>query len=408
MFPMMHYLRRMFKTVVQEVTHKPRTCDNSKCLPGATQTYMADGRPKSKYVFLSPWPVKPGSGVNAVILGLAEAMRERYDPVVVVTGWSLPPPGQIQLKLPDFAPLLREAAAFAVWFLPNMLRLRRVARSAVAMNPHFVGLELLPLLALRKLGLCPMVILSVHGADVSQATRASGVKAALYRSLFAAADLVVACSRSLESAVRTVSPSSNVVAIWNGVTRPPDLSEVRPMDAPYLVCVAGFVEKKAHDILLPAFREILRQRGDLKLVLIGNDGPCRASVFSLIQHLQLSDKVTVMSDLQNHQVLWWVRHAECLVLPSREEPFGIALLEAAVLGTPVVATRVGGVPEFVTDGVHGLLCEPERPDQLAAAVFATLSDPEKTRMRARAFKDRALALTWDRVFAEYRAKANLP
>jgi glycosyltransferase involved in cell wall biosynthesis len=369
---------------------------------------IASSGPKSKYVFLSPWPVKPGSGVNAVILGLVEAMRKRYDPVVVVTGWSSPAAGHIQVKLPDFAYPLRNAAAFAIRFVPNMFRLRRIARSAVAINPHFVGLELLPLLALRKLGLCPKVILSVHGADMSTAMLASGVKAALYRWLLAAADLVVACSTSLASVVRTVSPRANVVAIWNAVARPPELSQVRPINVPYLVCVAGFVVKKAHDILLPAFREILLQHSDLQLVLIGNDGPNRLSVLALIEHLQLSDKVTVMSNLPNHQVLWWVRHAECLVLPSREEPFGIALLEAAVLGTPVVATRVGGVPEFVTDGVHGLLCEPERTDQLASAVFATLSDPEKTRMRARAFQGRALDLTWDRAFAEYRAKADLP
>src|SRR5450432_3946126 len=112
---------------------------------------MAGDGPKSKYVFLAPWPVKPGSGVNGVILGLVEAMEQRYYPVVVVTGWTSPPTGQFQLILPDFAFPWRNAAAFAIRFVPNMLRLRRIARSAVAVNPHFVGLELLPLLALRKL-----------------------------------------------------------------------------------------------------------------------------------------------------------------------------------------------------------------------------------------------------------------
>jgi glycosyltransferase involved in cell wall biosynthesis len=67
-----------------------------------------------------------------------------------------------------------------------------------------------------------------------------------------------------------------------------------------------------------------------------------------------------------------MRHLDVLVLPSHVEPFGTVLAEAMAVGTPVVATRVGGLAEVVEHGVSGLLVDPGRPDELAAAVVEVL------------------------------------
>ncbi len=67
-----------------------------------------------------------------------------------------------------------------------------------------------------------------------------------------------------------------------------------------------------------------------------------------------------------------MRHFDVLVVPSRQEPFGTVLAEAMAAGTPVVATRVGGLAEVVADGETGRLVEPGRPDELAAAVLEVL------------------------------------
>jgi glycosyltransferase involved in cell wall biosynthesis len=68
-----------------------------------------------------------------------------------------------------------------------------------------------------------------------------------------------------------------------------------------------------------------------------------------------------------------MRHLDVLVLPSYEEPFGTVLAEAMAVGTPVVATRVDGLPEVVRDGVTGRLVAPGEPDSLAAAVLEVLA-----------------------------------
>jgi glycosyltransferase involved in cell wall biosynthesis len=69
-------------------------------------------------------------------------------------------------------------------------------------------------------------------------------------------------------------------------------------------------------------------------------------------------------------------------LPSRREGHPIALLEAMAMGVAVVATRVGGVPELVKDGVHGLLVETEDSDRLAEALITLLTDAERRRVLA--------------------------
>jgi glycosyltransferase involved in cell wall biosynthesis len=79
-----------------------------------------------------------------------------------------------------------------------------------------------------------------------------------------------------------------------------------------------------------------------------------------------------------------LRHVDVLVAPSRQEPFGTVLAEAMAVGTPVVATRVGGLPEVVDDGVTGRLVEPGDHDALATAVIDVLAHRERMGRAARA------------------------
>jgi glycosyltransferase involved in cell wall biosynthesis len=78
-----------------------------------------------------------------------------------------------------------------------------------------------------------------------------------------------------------------------------------------------------------------------------------------------------------------MRHFDVLVVPSRQEPFGTVLAEAMAAGTPVVATRVGGLAEVVADGETGLLVAPGRPDELAAAVLEVLARHDEMGAAAR-------------------------
>src|SRR5690606_22637136 len=91
--------------------------------------------------------------------------------------------------------------------------------------------------------------------------------------------------------------------------------------------------------------------------------------------------------------VWPLMNAATLVvIPSREEGFGMTALEAAVMARPVVAAAVGGLPEALAHGAHGLLVPPERVDALADAISTLLEHPD----RARALGEHARLHTQDR------------
>lgn len=366
-------------------------------------------KPKQKpgYVMFLQWAPTRNAGVNNVVHGLSHASLAYYEPSIVVTSPERPADYN-GLWVPLYHLKASRPLGFFVRLLPAMFRLRRILKGAVAANPHFGGLECIPLLVLRWLRLGPPVIMSIHGGDVTEMLETVGIQRRLHRWLFESVDLVVGCSGNLVERFRTLCPAAKTAVVWNATPPQPDVPDRRPMQRSYLLCVAAFVNKKGHDVLLRAFVRIMKEVADLDLVLIGSDGPTRLAIEETVNTLGLASRVHILLNQPNADVWWWMRHAACFVLPSREEPFGIVLLEAGKSKVPIVATRVGGIPEFLTSGEDGLLCDPDCPGQLAEAVLTTLSDRGATARRVAAFYEKANTFTWRATFEAYRSAAKLP
>src|SRR5918993_3448131 len=111
-----------------------------------------------------------------------------------------------------------------------------------------------------------------------------------------------------------------------------------------------------------------------RVTLVG-DGPERAAVERLAAGLGVADRVRVTGFLPHAEGLALLAAARVAVLPSAYEELGTALVEAMAAARPVVASRVGGIPELVRDGVDGLLVPPGDPVALAAALTRVLTDP---------------------------------
>ena len=110
-----------------------------------------------------------------------------------------------------------------------------------------------------------------------------------------------------------------------------------------------------------------------RLVLIG-DGPDRSTAEWLAHSLGIHDRIHFLGKQDRvHELL---PLADLMLMPSEMESFGLAALEAMACQTPAIATRVGGVPELITDGVDGLLFSVGDVDAMAAASIALLSDKD--------------------------------
>jgi glycosyltransferase involved in cell wall biosynthesis len=149
-----------------------------------------------------------------------------------------------------------------------------------------------------------------------------------------------------------------------------------PAEVPLVTLVGRLTAQKGVDDFLAAARRIRDERGDVRFAIVGN-GPQRLALEVLARELDLEDEVRFTG--YRADIASVLATSDLVALPSRAEGLPVVLLEALAMGRPVVATKVGGIPDMVRDGQTGVLIEPNRPDQLADAILALLDAPEAAR-----------------------------
>jgi len=188
-------------------------------------------------------------------------------------------------------------------------------------------------------------------------------------------------------------PADHVVVIPNGI----EVERHRNLDkrvararlglateGGLVVCVSRLGREKGIDVLVEA-AAAMRTAG--ARVMVVGDGPETTALSGQIARLGVGDRVFLAGARPHDEVPLWMAAADVTVLSSRKEGHPNAAVESLACGRPVVATRVGGVPEILTSDALGLLVPPEDPPVLAAAL------------------DRALAQTWDAATIEAAGKA---
>lgn len=145
-------------------------------------------------------------------------------------------------------------------------------------------------------------------------------------------------------------------------------------DATLLGAVGALKPAKALDVLLRSLPEVIKQVPKAHLVVVG-EGPERPRLEALARELGLEGRVSLVGHRQD--VLDWINALDIFVMPPRADGFSLVFVEAMACGKPVVASRVGGIPEAVVEGQTGLLVPPEDPQALARAVIRLCADPQE-------------------------------
>jgi glycosyltransferase involved in cell wall biosynthesis len=148
--------------------------------------------------------------------------------------------------------------------------------------------------------------------------------------------------------------------------------------------------------------EAMRRVGQATLVLVG-DGPERERLVALAEQLGVSDRTRFVGSVPREDALRFLSGAAVAVLSSSWENLPHSAVEALAVGTPVVSTAVGGVPEVVHDRVNGLLVPPDDPGALAAALTEVLDDEELRRRLAAAAQPSVAAIGRDAVYERLEA-----
>lgn len=154
-----------------------------------------------------------------------------------------------------------------------------------------------------------------------------------------------------------------------------------PTDAAVLASVGNITEGRGQDVLVRAMPAILERLPEARYVIAGDPFPrpqdvaFRDRLLELIDELDLAESVIVTGHVEEIADVYAA--ADVIVNPARfNEPFGRVPFEAAIAGKPAIVTRVGAIPELLTDGTSALIVPPEDPDALAGAALRLLDDPE--------------------------------
>ena len=151
---------------------------------------------------------------------------------------------------------------------------------------------------------------------------------------------------------------------------------VKPSEA-VITVIANLIPYKGHFDFMKAASIVAEELPSVLFWLVGEDRGMQPDLEQLVFRLGIAARTNLMG--RRYDVPELLAASDLSVLPSHEEGFSNVILESMAAGLPVVATRVGGNPEAVVDGVTGWLVPPRSPEKLAAKMIDLLRDPEKAK-----------------------------
>jgi glycosyltransferase involved in cell wall biosynthesis len=182
------------------------------------------------------------------------------------------------------------------------------------------------------------------------------------------------------------APRALVQVVHNGVSEAEFVPVAPQADAADLVCVGELRDVKGFDVLIQALAMLKRSGRCLSATIVG-EGPDRAQLTALTQQLGVGDQFRFVGHRPAREAFAMGR---ILVVSSRAESLPYVVLEAAAAGIPIIATRVGGIPEIFGDEARHLVPADDR-DALAQAIGAALDDPAQMQRLAQALNARVRA-----------------
>lgn len=206
----------------------------------------------------------------------------------------------------------------------------------------------------------------------------------LYRAVYLRADAVKAISRFIETLAREIGYKGTLELIPNGV----DASAfAEPVPQEQLNALKARYDKRMGDVFLFTASRLVLSRGVEDIIralphlplavklLIAGDGEDREKLERIAKDAGVEGRTIFAGQVEHSDLPAYFQIADIFVRPSLIEGMGSAFIEAFAAGIPVVATPVGGIPDFLTDGETGVFCRVHDPESIAEAVRRYLEDP---------------------------------
>ncbi len=250
----------------------------------------------------------------------------------------------------------------------------------------------------------PFVLTLQEGDSLEHIRKRMGLFYPLFRKIFTKADRVQAISTFLAEWAKDMGAKGKIEVIPNGV----DLATFKNLqhrvlhkDAVKLITTSRLVEKNGMGDLIESLQHLPES---VSLKIIGA-GPLEKSLQLIASSLDLGTRVEFVGFVDQSEIPTHLHGADIFVRPSLSEGMGNSFIEAMAAGLPVVATPVGGIPDFITEGETGLFCAPHNPESIAQAVKRLIEDQSlRERVVSNGLKLVSEKYDWDLIAGEMKSK----
>ncbi|RLG56008.1 MAG: hypothetical protein DRN99_01030 [Thermoproteota archaeon] len=173
-----------------------------------------------------------------------------------------------------------------------------------------------------------------------------------------------------------------------------------PVHARIILFMAPLIPYKNPLVLLPAFKKLVRSLQDTYLVYCGR-GPLAREILKEASGLKVGSRVALIPEVSRDKVPYVLRSADVLVVPSTREAWGLTVLEAMAVGTPVIVSRFAGVSDVLVNWRHAIVVNPHSCLELANAIKAILEDPSLAEYIVKRAISIARKFTWELTAKRY-------
>lgn len=172
-------------------------------------------------------------------------------------------------------------------------------------------------------------------------------------------------------------------------------------DAPIIISVSRLVGKNGMEDLIRGFAQLARS--DAHLFILG-EGALQERLESVARETDAHERMHFLGTVPHAEVPNYIGIADVFVRPSLSEGQGVSFIEAMAMGVPIVATPMGGIPDFLKDGETGLFCQPHDPTSVATAIERLLEDQElRARVIENAYRLVKERYSWEKIVQEMDA-----
>jgi glycogen(starch) synthase len=190
--------------------------------------------------------------------------------------------------------------------------------------------------------------------------------------------------------------------IYCGLSMPQSFPLPLSILSPTLLLFGRLSKEKGFDTGIEAFAR-LKQAGSKARLIVAGGGPERQNLEKLVDERGIRDSVEFTGVLSEEERLAVLNRATLVIVPSRIESFGLVILESMQMQRPVIATRIEGIPEVVSEGKTGLLVPMEDPNALCQAIQTLLNQPDRAIEMGLEGRRRAALFSMDKTASQYEA-----